>query len=70
MKIWHDDLGMQDDPHETKVLWRFVTARVKPEFACVSGEDCVAAAQGEDCFRSSAYAAWYSTVRDLMLHGF
>lgn len=66
MKIWHDDLGMQDDPHETKVLWRFVTARAKPEFACVSGEDCAAAALAEE----SAYAAWYSTVRDLMLAGF
>lgn len=71
MKIWHDDLGMQDDPHETKVLWRFAMARAKPEFASVSGGDCAAAAaQVEDCFRSSAYSAWYSTVRDLMLHGF
>ncbi len=70
MKIWHDDLGIQDDPHEMKVLWRFVMPRVKPQFACVSGADCAAAASGEEFLNSLSYSAWYSTVRDLMLAGF
>ena len=70
MKIWHDDLGVQDDPHETMVLFRFKMAKATPVFSAVSRGDCAVAAQGESCFGFAPYSQWYRTIRDLMLHGF
>lgn len=70
MKLWHDDLGVQDDPHETQILFRFKMASAANVFGTVTGADCAVAAQGESCFAFSAYSEWYRTVRDMMLHGF
>lgn len=70
MQIWHDDLGVQDDPHETQVLFRFKMAKSTPTFSSVSRGDCAAASLGWTHFSSSAYADWYRTVLDLMLHGY
>ncbi len=68
MKIWHDDLGLQDDQHEMKVLWIPDNCRLPPVEANVTGGDTAA------CFlivdREQTFGRWYSTVRDLLLAGF
>jgi hypothetical protein len=68
MKIWHDDLGIQNDPHEMKVLWIPKMCRLPPIESRVTGGDAAAAMliMHSEC----AFSNWYQTVRDLLLAGF
>ena len=67
MKIWHDDLGLQDDPHEMRVELR-VAGWPRAVMATVSGGDVAVAAT--DRFDWNAYSKFYHTVRLLLLAGF
>lgn len=68
MKIWHDDLGVQDDPHELKVLWSPRNWKLEPVVSNVTGGDVAAAMLMSHS--ESAFSNWYQTVRDLLLAGF
>lgn len=65
MKIWHDDLGIQDDPHEICV--QMYPPHWVPVWANVTGGDA-AVASGSYYGMSLSY--FYETVRALMLAGF
>lgn len=66
MKIWHDDLGIQDDPHEMRVQM-FCPGWV-PVWGQVTGGDAAVAA-GE-CNSNWTFKYFYETIRSLMLAGF
>lgn len=65
MKIWHDDLGVQDDPHE--MLVQMYCPGWVPVWGQVTGGD---AAVASGSLRGIPLAYFYETVRALMLAGF
>lgn len=69
MKIWHDDLGMQNDLRETKVLYQSDLFLRPPILSRVTRGDCAVAAMGPEAW-GGACPRWYRTVYDLMLAGF
>lgn len=66
MKIWHDDLGVQDDPHE--MLVQMSLPGWVPLWGRVTGGDA-AVASGSLC-SSWTLERFYETIRSLMLAGF
>lgn len=67
MKIWHDDLGIQNDPHELRVLFRPYYG--KPVFVRVGSGDTAVASLGPEHI-GQVYRDWYMTIRLLLLAGF
>ncbi len=69
MKIWHDDLGLQDDQHEMKVLYQSEYFPHLPVWSTVTRGDCAVCAMGPSAW-GGVFPAFFSTVYDLMLIGF
>ena len=72
MQIWHDDLGIESDPHEM---------RVQPEDCVapwvrngmpwrVSGADAAIASRGESEYGFMNLCNWFRTIELVMLAGF
>ena len=69
MKIWHDDLGVEDDPHELMIAPTF-TDSFSWQFWGVTGGDAAVASGGEHSYKMLSLAEWFRTVHMLMLAGF
>lgn len=69
MNIWHDDLGMQEDPHEVKVMLQADCFGVAV-LVRVNGGDTAVASGGDSVYGYFTFANWYETIRLLMLAGF
>jgi hypothetical protein len=69
MQIWHDDLGLQDDRHELRVLFQSANPKVDPFHSQVTRAD-VAVAASHIPHVGWVFYEFYLNVRLLLLAGF
>ena len=69
MKIWHDDLGVETEPHELRVRPTGFVWASEPGHWQVTGGDAAVAAEG-NWPEVAALSGWFATIWLLMSAGF
>lgn len=67
---WHDDLGLEPERHEIRVLWTPANWNLPPVAANVSRGDVATAMSRNYPENGLPFSDWFATVRDLLLAGF